>query len=200
MKRLVFASRNQGKITEVKNLLSDLSLEVISLDQTSIPPGYDVTEIGKDFQTNARLKAKEFGSRAKILTLADDSGLIVAALGGRPGVYSKRYGKTDSDRIRKLLVELTDIPERHRQAHFVSVMCLYDVKSQKMICEEGQIDGQIALSPRGNHGFGYDPIFIPDQGDGRTLAELGSEIKNSISHRARALEKIKLQLTNYLAD
>lgn len=189
--KLVFATRNQGKAQEGSAILDDLPYDVLSLVETNVPESFDVEETGATFESNARLKAEGFGRQLGMVTLADDSGLVVDALDGRPGVYSKRYGKNDDDRNTKLLAELTNVVEAKRTARFVSVICCYDPEDNSTHCEHGVVEGTIALTPKGSHGFGYDPIFIPTEGDGRTFAEYGADFKNTHSHRARALDKIK---------
>jgi len=191
MRQLLFASRNKGKACEVASILRDIPLEVITLNQTDIPNNFDIDETGNTFKDNAILKAKGFGVKVNLLTLADDSGLEVDALNGRPGVYSKRYGTSDEKRIAKLLSELAAPSNQNRTARFVCVVCLFDPKTGETTCKKGIVEGVISLKPLGDKGFGYDPIFIPTEGDGRTFGEYSDEFKNKISHRARALEKIK---------
>lgn len=194
MTQLLIATRNLGKLTEFKQLISDTGFEIVSLNDIGIDPLFDVEETGETFADNASLKAKGFSQKSKLLALADDSGLAVDALGGRPGVYSRRYGPTDEARNLKLLEELKDIPVEKRVARFVCVMALYNPSTDSIQTVEGRVEGRISEEIRGNQGFGYDPVFIPDEGNGRTFAELGTDFKNTVSHRARALQKIKILL------
>lgn len=194
MRKLLIATRNQGKLKEFAQIIKLPGYELITLDDTEVDPEFDVEENGTTFAANARLKAESYGRRTKLLTLADDSGLVVEALHGNPGVFSKRYGKTDEERNKKLLKEMKYVPDNQRQAKFVCVMCLYNPDNAHFNSEEGVVEGSISLEPRGTEGFGYDPVFMPLEGDGKTFAELGLEFKNLVSHRARALEKIKDQL------
>lgn len=191
MKQLLIATRNQGKLKEFSQILQLPDYQLLTLDDVGVDPDFDVDETGTTFAANARLKAESYGRRTKILTLADDSGLMVEALHGAPGVYSKRYGNTDEERIAKLLKNLKGIPDSARAARFVCVACLYNPSNAHFDCEEGIVDGSISHEPAGDDGFGYDPIFLPLEGDGKTFAQLGVEFKNLVSHRARAIEKIK---------
>lgn len=187
MTKLLLATQNQGKINEIKQILHDLQIEVMTAD-----PDFDVEETGATFEENALLKANGFSQKYPgVLVLADDSGLIVDALDGRPGVYSKRYGSSDFERNTKLLAELKNIEENKRTARFVSVMALVGVGVRQVF--EGTVEGTISTEIRGQNGFGYDPVFIP-AGYEQTFAELGTDVKNTMSHRARALEKVKYYL------
>ena len=183
---LLVASFNQHKIEELKTILSPLNINVISpVDVGGIP---EVDEIGSTFEENAVLKAKQTAKFTGTYVFADDSGLEVDALDGRPGIYSARYGGTNTphpEKIKKLLAELGD--NKNRKARFV---CVIAIASPDGTVEtfRGEVYGQITHAPLGNMGFGYDPIFQPD-GYNKTFAELESEIKNKISHRARALQK-----------
>lgn len=183
---LLLATQNPGKLREIQAILRDLDITVIAPSTD-----FDVEETGETFEENAWLKAKGFSEKFDILTLSDDSGLIVDALDGRPGVYSKRYGKDDDERITKLLLEMEG--KEDRSARFISVMCLHGEGIDQ--CFEGTVEGTIAQEARGKEGFGYDPIFIPE-GYEKTFAQLGNEVKNKLSHRARAMEKVK----GYLRD
>lgn len=184
--RLVVATRNPGKVREIQAILADLPLEILSL--ADFPDLPDVAETGDTFEENAALKARAICQATGLLTLADDSGLEVDALGGAPGVYSSRFAgptATDADRNTILLQKLRGVPPPQRTARFVAAVAIASpegwVHTTRATCE-----GQIALAPRGQHGFGYDPVFLlPDRGV--TMAELPPEEKNQISHRARAL-------------
>ena len=184
--RLLIASFNQHKIKELKTILSPLNISVISPQEIGEIP--EVDETGATFEENAVLKAVQTARFTKTYVFADDSGLEVESLDWRPGIYSARYGgpnATDLDKIKKLLGELGD--NENRNARFVCVIAISDSKG-KVETFRGEIYGKIIHSPSGKQGFGYDPIFQPNGYD-KTFAELKSEIKNSISHRARALQK-----------
>lgn len=180
--KLLLATQNSGKIAEIRQMLAGVSVEIVVPERDLA-----VEETGESFEENAFLKAKAYSDAHEgILALADDSGLLVDALNGQPGVFSKRYGDTDLERNQKLLAEM-EIKES-RAARFIAVLCMYG--SGVSECFEGKVEGSIAHEMRGEKGFGYDPVFIPD-GYEQTFAELGSEVKNHLSHRARALEKVK---------
>ncbi len=189
MPELLIASQNVGKVKEIRAVLADTAYTVLTPEDVGLDATFDVEETGETYQENSELKAIAFGRVALILTLADDSGLSVNALDGRPGVYSKRYAPgTDSDRNQKLLTEMSGLEDR--SAAFITVLCLYDPETNTSNYFEGKISGEIALAEQGDEGFGYDPIFIP-VGFTQTFAELGLETKNQLSHRAQALEKLK---------
>ena len=192
MKKLLIATRNQGKLREIKRALAGLAVELVSLDQVKvIPPDFDVQETGKTFTENAVLKAKTYGQMSGLLTLADDSGLEVKALGGRPGIYSSRYHSgSDQDRCQKLLKEMEAIDEAKRKAQFVCVAAIFDPSSGQTITNEGICQGIITRQPKGKNGFGYDPIFLLPAFN-RTMAQLTLEEKNIFSHRGQALKAIK---------
>lgn len=183
--KLLVATHNPGKIREYRAILHDLPIEVTWLDAEGIHD--DVPETGATYVENATIKARAYAQQSGLWTWADDSGLSVDALDGRPGVYSARYagpGATDSDRYHKVLSELRAFPRTEWQAHFCCAVVLADPDGAVDIVE-GRLDGVITDQPRGEHGFGYDPIFfLPEYG--RTLAELPPDVKNEISHRARA--------------
>lgn len=187
-RKLIIASSNKNKVKEIKELLSHLDLEVLSKDQVDIEM-FETIEDGKSLEENSLKKAKDLKKRVDYMVIADDSGLFVKSLNGEPGVYSSRYagveGRDDLN-MEKLLDELKG---RDRDAYFKTVVSLITEKG-KLYVVEGICEGTIASSPRGTNGFGYDPVFIPN-GYHETFAELGDEIKNKISHRAGALEKLK---------
>jgi len=191
---LVVATHNRGKLQEFHTLLAPAQLQIFSLDDLLIRN--DHAETGASFAENARIKAVEYSRQTEHPVLADDSGLEVAALGGRPGIRSARYGRpgaNDRDRIRQLLLELERTPGE-RQARFVCALALAQ-KGALIIETEGECRGEIALEPRGVNGFGYDPIFLfPELG--RTYAELKPAEKNRVSHRARAVASLLKQLEN----
>jgi len=187
-RRLLIATRNRGKLQEFRTLLEELPLEPCDLN--SFPAIGTVAETGDTFAENASLKAKEYARQAVVMTLADDSGLEVKALGGAPGVLSARYageGASDSERVQKLLSELSNINDGNRAARFVSVVAIADASGTILNVSRGVCNGAIVEAPRGTNGFGYDPIFVPEGFD-QTFAELSSEIKNQISHRGRAFQ------------
>ena len=190
---LVIASRNAGKVREFRTLLSTTGWEILGLTDLAID--HDCDETGQSFAENARLKALEYSRLTELPVLADDSGLEVEALGGRPGVYSARYAgpqSGDADRISKLLHELEQAGG-NRAARFVCALALAG-RGTVIAESEGTCEGLISEEPRGMQGFGYDPVFfLPKLG--RTYAELSEAEKNCYSHRARALQSLleKLQ-------
>ncbi len=196
-KVLVLATRNPGKVREIKAFFSDLDLEVKGLDE--FPEAPEVEETGKTFFENAFKKAREIALATGHMALADDSGIEVDALGGAPGVRSARYAgenATDEENIRKLLKELEGVPPEKRTARFRCVMVVYH-PSGHWFKAEGVWEGLIAMEPRGEEGFGYDPIFlIPELG--KTAAEIPLELKNKLSHRAKALAEVKYKLPSFL--
>jgi len=193
--RLLVATNNAGKIREYQDLLAGLNLELCGLLDIGITT--EVDETGQTFEENARLKAAAYGQASGLLTLADDSGLEVEALGGVPGVYSARYagkGATDADRYRKLLVALEGVPWEKRAARFRCVIALAWPNGH-VEAFDGQCNGVIAFEPKGTNGFGFDPVFyMPEHGC--TMAELPEEKKNRISHRAKAAMLARERLMN----
>lgn len=187
--QLLYATTNPGKLAEAKQALTQV--ELLSLTDFPQLTDMDVEETGVTFQENAFIKAKAYGDLAKVLTVGEDAGLCVDALDGRPGVYSARYAATDQERNQKLLSEMKD--QENRATQFKTVICLYDPQTQKTQYFEGVVKGTIATEVRGDQGFGYDPLFIPD-GYTQTFAELGSEVKNILSHRAIAIQKLNQSL------
>ena len=185
LKKIVFASRNAGKIKEVSDILS--GIDILSLDDIGFKG--DIKETGKTFEENSELKADAVFNFCGMPTLADDSGLEVEALDNRPGIYSARYADSNEERVKKLLSELSGVSSDKRAARFVCSMTLV-INSDEAYFVSGICEGNISLSPAGSNGFGYDPVFIPD-GFKNTMAELPAETKNSISHRYWALILIK---------
>ncbi len=193
-KILIIATKNKGKIKEIKEILCDIPIEIRSLNEIGLD--IDVEETGKTFAENAILKAKAIGERTGLLTLAEDSGLEVDALGGRPGVFSARYvSGSDIDRINKLLKKLKNVPREKRKARFRAVVAIYDPNTKSVQTFEGMSEGYITEKPMGTNGFGYDPIFF-NLDLGKTNGEATFEEKNRVSHRARALEKCKKLLAS----
>ena len=189
---IVLATRNRGKITEFRSLLQALDCRVVSLQDAGIDR--EVEESGSTFAENARLKAAAYSRLTRFPVLADDSGLEVMALGGRPGVYSARYagaGATDEERNRKLLGELEN-GGKSREARFFCALALAQ-EGMVLVEAEGECRGEITRSPRGENGFGYDPVFlVPELG--KTFAELSPQEKNLRSHRTRAVRNLVRQL------
>jgi len=187
--KLVVATRNSGKLNEIGKLLLPLGVVAEGLDELDI--GFEVVEDGDSFAANARKKALEVAALTGRLTLADDSGLVVDALNGAPGIYSARFAGencTDAENNAKLLKELAGVPTQLRNGAFVCAMALAEPDGD--IREfSGRLNGRILELPRGTGGFGYDPLFlVPEYG--KTLAELPLEIKNRISHRGAALQQV----------
>ena len=189
MKRLIVASTNAGKAGEIQTILAPLSSWWVETIGADLP---DLEETGSTFIENAEQKAEFYSRLTNELTVADDSGLVVDALDGRPGIYSARYAPTDEERNNRLLRELRNTPESKRTAAFVCALAL--ARSGDVIWSvEARVQGRIALEPAGDRGFGYDPIFWTP-GFGRTMGELEPEVKNRISHRGHALARLKERL------
>ena len=193
--KLVLATRNQGKVREIGEMLIDQNgIELLSL--RNYPDAPDVVEDGETYEENALKKASALAKHTGYLTIADDSGLEVDALDGAPGVHSARYAgehATDQDRIAKLLGAVQDVPDGRRSSRFVCAVAIAKPLGQVRVVR-GVCEGQIIRAPRGESGFGYDPIFVP-VGYDKTFAELGDEVKNQISHRAQALGKARKLLS-----
>lgn len=188
MNRIVLATKNKGKIKEMCELLAPMNIEVLSL--ADFPPVDDAEENGATFAENAMLKARYYFAHTGTPCLADDSGLEVDALGGRPGVYSARYSgedATDDSNNAKVLREMADVPQEERTARFRCAMAL--VGDSIELTTDGTCEGSLLTEARGSGGFGYDPLFYVPAFE-RTLAELSSEDKNSISHRGSAVRKM----------
>ena len=195
--RLIVGSLNKAKLREILGLLDGAPLEVSSLE--AFPEARPVEETGETFQENAVQKAMGFAGQLGGLVVADDSGLVVDALAGRPGVYSARYGGaglTDADRYRRLLDEMKDVPDDKRAARFRCAIAMADFEKAHILVS-GVVEGRIARVAAGEEGFGYDPVFVPDGYD-RTFAELGHDVKRKISHRARALSRFREELAEWL--
>lgn len=187
--KLLVATGNAGKLREISSLFASHAIEVCGLDSLADPP--EVVEDGDSFAANARKKALQVAAYAGCLTLADDSGLVVPALGGAPGIHSARYAGANADDAqnnRKLLEELQSVARDERRAYFCCVMALADPQGR---CRtfEGRLHGMLLDELRGEQGFGYDPLFLVPE-FGKTLAELPLEIKNRISHRGNALRLV----------
>lgn len=193
VKRILFATSNQGKMKEVREILADLGVEVISMREAGVSA--EIVEDGETFEENAVVKARTIMELTGEVTLADDSGLEIDALGGEPGVYSARYmGEDTSYHIKNnnLIRRLSQVPRQQRTARFVcSIAAAFP--DGEIITTDGVIEGLIGYEEAGENGFGYDPIFVVPQ-LGCTTAQLSDEQKNEISHRGKALRKMKEEL------
>ncbi len=185
-KTILIATTNAGKRDEYRDLLAELQIQCLSLADAGLA-SMDVEETGQTFFDNALLKARAYADASGMIALADDSGIVVDALGGAPGVYSARYAPTVEERNAKLLNALKDVPFERRTARFVCVIAL-KTQDGVTVIGEGQVEGHIGSEPRGSFGHGYDPVFV--LGDGRTMAEHYPAEKNALSHRGRALTAI----------
>ncbi|SCG82094.1 nucleoside-triphosphatase [Proteiniborus sp. DW1] len=199
-KLLIVSSDNSHKIAEIKSILKDLPITVLSKTEAGCGD-IEVIEDGDTLEENATKKAVEIAKRANGIVIADDTGLFVDRLNGEPGVYSARYSGENATYIsnnQKLLKKLEGVPLEDRTAKFKTIIAIVlEDKSVKLV--SGECTGQIGFEPKGENGFGYDPLFIVD-GYGKTFAELGEEIKNTISHRANALKELKKELKILLED
>jgi XTP/dITP diphosphohydrolase len=196
MTKIILATHNIYKARELRTLLCDLDVDVLTLDDISTE--IDLREDGDTFEANAIQKARIVYDRTKLLTLADDSGLEVFYLNGRPGVFSARYagpGATDEINNQKLLEEMRGVAPRRRHAQFRSILALIGDGIEDVT--EGICSGMLGETPHGTNGFGYDPIFIP-YNFAKTYAELTAEEKNRISHRARSFAKMAVVLKSKL--
>ncbi len=194
MKRIIVASRNAHKIEEIEKITRKYGFQVVSRDDAGLPKE-EVEEDGKTFEENSYKKAKAIWDICHEMVIADDSGLMVDALGGAPGVYSARFAGEDGNyqRNNDLLLALLDgFSEENRGAKFVTVITLIDPEGNTIVAR-GECLGSILGEPRGEGGFGYDPLFLPE-GYEVSFAEMASEEKNAISHRARALEELEKRL------
>lgn len=193
MTPLLLATGNMGKVQEICAILADAPLQLFA---TSCFPGYaEPSETGATYLENARIKANYWARISGLWSLADDSGIEVDALDGRPGLLSARYAPTERERINKMLSELRDVPMEKRGARFVASVVLRSPDGREFSAT-GTCEGRIAFARCGTNGFGYDPIFIPDGYGGKHLAELPEDVKNSISHRGRALREMITVLKN----
>ena len=188
--KLLLATNNNGKVREYRSLLAGIPFDIVTPADEGITT--EVEETGESFEENARLKAAILAEESGLLSLADDSGLDVDALGGEPGVLSARYageGASDADRVDYLLKKLADVPQDKRTARFRCVIAIVQPGGAVELCQ-GECRGTITTAPAGERGFGYDPVFyVPELG--KTMAELAPEQKNRISHRAMAAEKAR---------
>lgn len=185
--QILLATTNKGKIRELRQMLGGEGFQVAGLE--GLPTSEDI-ETGSTFAENALLKARYYHNLTNLVTVADDSGLEVEALGGAPGIYSARYGgpdATDEDRIAKLLREMKDVPTKGRNARFVCAAAIVWSRGEEVFTDE--VRGSILREPRGSAGFGYDPVFYYEP-FGRTFAELDQEEKSEVSHRGRAFRQL----------
>ena len=194
MYRMILASGNAHKLEEIQAILKDFDIDLVSMADVGLK-GYEIIEDGDTFEANAMIKAKAVMNKLGVDAIADDSGLMVDYLSGAPGIYSARYSgenaTAESNNV-KLKEALKDVPDSKRTARFVSVISVAFADGRELTVR-GECEGVIGYAEKGNQGFGYDPLFIvPDKN--LTFAELTSEEKNAISHRANALEKLKVEL------
>lgn len=198
MSLLVIGTKNAHKLREIRAILGDLGFELCGLD--AYPGASKVVEDGATFEANAAKKALQWARELDAPVIADDSGLEVDALGGRPGVHSSRYAGEEGNDARnnaKLLAELAGVPSERRTARYRCVIALATPAGVEMTCA-GSCEGRILEAPRGTNGFGYDPLFlVPEYG--KTFGELSAEWKNRISHRARALAAVRFRLLEWKA-
>lgn len=195
--KLILASGNAGKLAELRELLAASGIELVAQSELGIG---DIAETGRTFVENAILKARHAADASGLPALADDSGLCVDALGGAPGLYSARYADVHGDNAGnnvKLLRELEGVPDTKRAAHFVCVLALLpSADDPDPLIATGRWHGRVLTAPRGEHGFGYDPVFLPNDGGGLASAELEPALKNRISHRGKALSMLGNVLAN----
>ena len=203
--KIVLATRNKGKIAEFERMLKMAHLELEVLGLPDYPDMPDVEETGTTFAENALLKAEQISDYTGLPALADDSGLIVDALGGSPGIFSARWAGLHGDdhaNVEKVLREIRELDNPSLAAHFTCAVALvvpnFDGSENQIVLREGRVDGVLVMEPRGTNGFGYDPIFEP-LGYTQTTAELPSEIKDRISHRGQALADLLPELVRLLA-
>lgn len=199
--RVLIATQNAGKVREFRRLLLGISADIVGLEQYDHVAAPD--EDGATFLENALIKARYYSQRFNEIALADDSGLVVDALGGAPGIHSARYGGdglTDQDRLELLLKNLKDVPAVDRTARFECAVVVVDPENREDILHAvGTVEGNIILEPRGENGFGYDPVFVP-AGETRTTAEMSADEKDALSHRGRAIEAILRPLNDLLCN
>jgi len=196
MKKLIIATKNKGKVREIKHALNHLKLRILSL--IDLPKLHDIKETGKTFEENAVKKARTIAKKLNVLVLADDSGLEVRALNGKPGVKSARYAgpnPTTKKLCRKLLKAMKS--EKDRRSRFVCAIAIADPRKVRTI--KGVCRGKIINEMKGDRGFGYDPIFVPE-GFNKTFAKMPLKLKNQISHRGKALKKAKALLARIFSS
>jgi XTP/dITP diphosphohydrolase len=186
---LVLGTHNKGKLREYQSLFVEAPINLLMLDDVGLS-AFDVDETGTTIEANAQLKAQGYANASNMLTMADDTGLEIDALDGRPGVYAARYGNSDRERCEKVLAELTGVPDEKRTARFVCAIVVAKPNSEPLITVRGTVEGRIAHAiGGGNEGFGYDPVFIPD-GYHVTWSAIPLREKNQMSHRGSAVRKL----------
>ncbi|HLR62629.1 MAG TPA: XTP/dITP diphosphatase [Lentibacillus sp.] len=191
MNEMIIATKNSGKAKEFKTFFAEYGIKAVSLSELSHEIE-DIEETGSTFEKNAELKAEQIAELLQSPVLADDSGMVVDALDGRPGVFSARFAgepKDDQKNIDKVLAELLDVEAANRTARFVCVLAV-SAPGEETVFRKGYCDGRIADTQAGHNGFGYDPIFIP-KGYSETMAQLSSDVKNQISHRSDAIRQLR---------
>jgi XTP/dITP diphosphohydrolase len=194
--KLLIATRNPDKLKEFRQILDSANYQLLSLDQIkSIPQDFDVKETGSTFKQNAILKAKTYGQKTQLLTVADDSGLMIDHLRGFPGVNSARFAQGSfQSAMQRILGKLKNVSQSKRTAKFVSLIALYHPQTKETHTFTGECHGWIAPAPQGTRGFGYDPIFLSKDLN-KTFGQVSPKQKNQISHRAQALKKLKVFLS-----
>lgn len=191
MRELLIATRNEGKMPEIHHALEGVPFHIIDINDVPELQGFEPEEHGKTYEENATIKAKEYGMRAGMLTLADDSGIEVDVFGGKPGIGSARFAAgTDADRNKKLLEQMQDVPDEKRSARMISTIAIFDPVSGQLRMCRGEVRGRITREPRGERPFGYDPIFLYNEA-GKTGGEMSVAEKNRYSHRGKALAKAR---------
>ncbi|TET08378.1 MAG: XTP/dITP diphosphatase [Candidatus Atribacteria bacterium] len=186
MLEILIATNNLGKVKEIKDILDSPEIKILTMKD--FPPLPKIEEDGKTYQENAFKKARKISEYTGKICLADDSGLEIDYLKGKPGIYSSRWGNSDEERINKVLKLLENVPINKRNAKFVCAVVLVFPNGKIYMVKE-ECKGSITFNPKGEHGFGYDPIFLVPEYD-KTFAELGDKIKNQISHRGKAMRKM----------
>lgn len=197
MRKLVLATDNKNKVNEIKDILSDLPIEILSKDEIGLED-LKVIEDGETLIDNSLKKAREISKYTDYLVVADDTGLFVEKLNGEPGVYSSRYAGEDGNDKKNVELLLKKLNGEESNAYFETVICLI-TEDKKEFIASGRCFGKVLTTVRGENGFGYDPIFQPDGFD-KTFAELGSKQKNEISHRRKAIENLREILIKLLGD
>ena len=191
MREIILASKNEGKVKEVRHILNGIDAKIISLNDVGFKD--EIPETADTFEGNAKIKAEAIYNKFRLPTIADDSGIMAMQLGNEPGVYSARYAgenASDEENNKKLLEKLRAFPEPHRGKFICAAVYFF---GDDFITTRGEVEGIIIREARGTNGFGYDPLFLPDDFD-KTTAELPSEIKNKISHRFKAFNQLKKYL------
>lgn len=191
MRELLIATTNEGKLPEMLEALGEIPFNIVTLADLSA--GEEVEEPGSTLEGNAIIKAMTYGKRTGLLTLAEDTGLEVDALPGKLGTFTKRYGSSDEERNQKLLKEMENVPEERRIARFRTVAAIYDPKDDRIRIRDGECPGRILREYRGDKSFGFGPIFFADE-LGATLSEVDTNLRNSVSHRGKALARARAVL------